>query len=157
MMRKLLLVGILAVIGLSPSFGQNNFNVGVHGGIPLGDIEDFSSFELGVDLAYRFTFVDIVEVGPLIGYTHFFGKDNADDFNYLPIAASGRVGLPQSFFAGFDLGYAVALEDNVDGGLYYRPQVGYQFPAFGLVLSYAGIAEDGIDIGSITFGVEFKW
>ncbi|MFD0975295.1 hypothetical protein [Salinimicrobium gaetbulicola] len=156
-MKKLLLVGILAIFGLNPFYGQNNFNVGIQGGIPLGDIEDFSSFELGVDLAYRFTFVEIVEVGPLIGYSHFFGKDDFDDLSYLPIAASGRLGLPQSFFAGFDLGYAIALEDNVDGGLYYRPQVGYQFPTFGIVLSYAGIASDGFDVGALTFGVEFKW
>lgn len=157
MMKKLLLAGLLAIFSLSPFYGQNHFNVGIHGGIPLGDIEDFSSFEAGIDLAYRFTFVEIVEVGPLLGYTHFFGKDEFDDINYLPIAASGRLSLPQSFFAGFDLGYAIALEDSMDGGLFYRPQVGYQFPGIGLVLSYAGIAEDGLDIGALTFGVEFKW
>lgn len=154
-MKKLLFLGLL-VFGLSPVFGQTNFNIGVHAGIPMGDIEDISSFEGGVDLAYRFTFVDIVEVGPLLGYTHFFGQDEFDDFNYLPIAASGRLGLPQSFFAGFDIGYAIALEEDADGGLYYRPQVGYQFLRFALVLSYAGIADDVIDIGALTFGVEFK-
>ena len=156
MMKKLLLMGLLIVFGLSPFYGQNNFNIGVHAGIPMGDIEDISSFEGGVDLAYRFTFVDIVEVGPLVGYSHFFGKDEFDDFNYIPIAASGRLGLPQSFFAGFDIGYAIALEEDADGGLYYRPQVGYQFLNFGIVVSYAGIAEDVIDVGALTLGIEFK-
>ncbi len=156
-MKKLLLFGLLTMFGLSPFYAQTNINVGVHAGIPLGDVEDISSFEVGVDLAYRFTFVDIVEVGPLVGYTHFFGKDDFDDLNYIPIAASGRLGLPQSFFAGFDIGYAIALEDGADGGLYYRPQVGYQFLNFGLVVSYVGIAEDGIDVGALTLGVEFKF
>lgn len=155
-MKKLLLAGFLTLFSISPFFGQVNLNVGVHAGIPMGDIEDFSSFEGGVDLAYRFTFVDIVEVGPLVGYSHFFGKDGFDDFNYIPIAASGRLGLPQSFFAGFDIGYAIALEENADGGLYYRPQLGYRFLNFGLVLSYAGIAEDNIDIGALTLGIEFR-
>ena len=155
-MRKLLLVGIVALFSLNPFYGQTNFAIGAHAGIPLGDIEDYSSFEAGLDLAYRFAFVDIVEVGPLIGYTHFFGKDSFDDLNYIPIAASGRLGLPQSFFAGFDIGYAIALDENADGGLFYRPQLGYQFLNFGLVLSYAGIATDGIDLGALTFGIEFK-
>lgn len=155
-MKKLLLIGIFAVLGTFPFYGQTNFNIGAHAGIPMGDIEDISSFEAGVDLAYRFTFVDIVEVGPLVGYHHYFGEDEFDDLNYLPIAASGRLGLPQSFFAGFDLGYAIALEDSVDGGLFYRPQVGYQFLNFGLILSYSGIAEDELDIGALTLGFEFK-
>lgn len=155
MMKKLLLIGALVLFGASPLFGQTNFTIGGHVGIPTGDIEDISNFEAGVDLAYRFTFVDIVEVGPLVGYHHYFGEDDFDDFNYLPIAASGRLGLPQSFFAGFDLGYAVALEDSLDGGLFYRPQVGFQLLNFGIILSYSGIAEDELDVGALTLGLEF--
>lgn len=156
-MKKLLLLGLLAIFGLSPFYAQTNFNIGVHAGVPMGDIEDISSFEGGVDLAYRFTFVDIVEVGPLVGYSHFFGDDDFDDLNYIPIAASGRLGLPQTFFAGFDLGYAIALEEDADGGLYYRPQVGFQFLNFALLLSYSGIAEDDIDVGALTLGIEFEF
>lgn len=156
MMKKLLFTGLLAIFSFSPSFGQNSFNIGGHVGIPVGDIQDVSSFEAGLDLAYRFAFVDIVEVGPLVGYTHFFGENDAEDFNYIPIAASGRLGLPSSFFVGFDIGYAIALKDQADGGLFYRPQLGYNFMNVGIVLSYAGIAEDNIDLGALTLGVEFK-
>lgn len=156
MMKKLLLLGLLTVFSVSPFYGQIDLGVGVHAGLPLGDIEDISTLEGGVDLAYRFSFVDIVEVGPLVGYSHFFGKDDFEDFNYVPIAASGRLGLPQSFFAGFDIGYAIALEEGADGGLYYRPQVGYRFLNFGLLFSYVGIAEDEMDIGALTLGLEFR-
>lgn len=155
-MKKLLFIGLLTMFSFSPSYAQSDLGVGVHAGIPMGDIEDFSSFEGGVDLAFRFSLANIVEVGPLVGYTHFFGKDDIDDLKYIPLAASGRLGLPQSFFAGFDIGYAIALEDNADGGLYYRPQVGYRFLNFGLILAYAGIAEDQIDIGALTLGLEFR-
>jgi len=127
MMKKLLFAGLLAIFSFSPSFGQNSFNIGGHVGIPVGDIQDVSSFEAGLDLAYRFAFVDIVEVGPLVGYTHFFGENDAEDFNYIPIHASGRLGLPSSFFVGFDIGYATAWKDQADGGLFYRPQRGIQF------------------------------
>lgn len=157
MMKKLLFAGVIAIISLSPSFGQNNFSIGGHVGIPVGDIEDVSSFEAGVDLAYRFAFVEIVEVGPLVGYTHFFGENDFIDYNYIPLAASGRLSLPSSFFAGFDIGYALALKDEADGGLFYRPQLGYNFMNFGVVLSYAGIAEDNLDLGALTLGFEFKF
>ena len=155
-MKKLLLLLLLTVFGTGQAYSQMDIKVGVHGGIPAGDVDDFSSFTASVDAAYLLSLADIVEVGPLVGYSHFFGEDDFDDFQFVPIAAAGRLGLPQSIFVGLDLGYAIALEDNWDGGFYYRPQVGYNFLMVALVVSYSGISDDNFNVSSINFGVEFN-
>lgn len=155
MMRKLLLVAVLALFGLSHSYAQGDLKMGVHGGIPVGDIDEVSDFQVSADIAYLFNFMGLLEAGPLVGYMHFFAEDQ-DDIQYVPVAASARLGLPQSFFAGLDLGYGIAVDNDSEGGFYFRPQIGYTFLNFGLVLSYAGISDDNIDIGSINLGVEVK-
>ncbi len=157
MMKKLLLVAILALFSFNQSYAQGDLKLGIHGGVPVGDIDDTSNFQISADVAYLFNFMGLLEAGPLVGYMHFFAEDGFDDVQYLPVAASGRLGLPQSFFAGLDLGYAIAVDDNSEGGFYFRPQIGYTFLNFGLVFSYSGISDDNIDIGSLNLGVELKF
>lgn len=159
-MKKLLLIAVLALFSFDAAHsqtGMTGIRLGVNAGIPVGDVDDAASFKAGADVAYMISLMDIVQVGPMVGYTHFFGKDEIDDFQYLPIAASGRLGLPSSFVGGFDLGYAVGLGDDSDGGLYWRPSVGYRFLNFGLMLSYEGISDNAIDVSSLNLGVEFKF
>lgn len=159
-MKKLLLIAVLTVFSFDAAHsqaGMTGIRLGVNAGIPMGDVDDAASFRAGADLAYMFSLMDIVQVGPMVGYSHYFGKDEVDDFQYLPIAASGRLGLPSSFLAGFDLGYAVGLSDGLDGGLYWRPSLGYRFFNFGIMLSYEGISENDIDVSSLNLGVEFKF
>ncbi len=159
-MKKLLLIAVLALISFSAAHSQTSttgLRVGVNAGIPMGDVDDASSFKIGADLAYMISLMDIVQVGPMVGYSHYFGKDNLDDFQYLPIAASGRLGLPSSLVGGFDLGYAVGLGDESDGGLYWRPSLGFRLFNVGLIVSYEGISDDAIDVSSLNLGVEFNF
>jgi hypothetical protein len=160
MMKKLLLIAVLALFSSGAAYSQadmTGFRVGVNAGIPLGDVEDASSFRIGADLAYMISLMDIVQVGPMVGYSHYFGEDGIDDFQYLPIAASGRLGLPSSLVGGFDLGYAVGLGDGNDGGLYWRPSLGFRLFNVGLIVSYEGISDDAGDVSSLNLGVEFKF
>ena len=159
-MKKLLFVAVLAIFSFNAAHsqtGMTGLRLGVNAGLPMGDVDDAASFRVGADLAYMISLMDIVQVGPMVGYSHYFGKDEVDDFQYLPIAASGRLGLPSSFVAGFDLGYAVGLSDGLDGGLYWRPSVGYRFLNFGIMLSYEGISEDAADVSALNLGVEIKF
>lgn len=159
-MRKLLFIAVLSLLSFGTVHSQSSLTglrLGVNAGLPMGDVDDASSFRAGADLAYMISLMDIVQVGALVGYSHYFGEDEIDDFQYLPIAASGRLGLPSSFVGGFDLGYAVGLSDGLDGGLYWRPSLGYRFFNFGIMLSYEGISDDAIDVSSLNLGVEFKF
>ena len=140
----------------SISFGQG-FKAGLNVGIPTGDVSDGYNLQVGADVAYMFEVADQLTVGPMLGYMNFFPEDSdfIDNLQFLPIAASGRYGLTEAFFLGADLGYGVGITDGVDGGFYYRPQVGYDFGLIGLIASYSGVSLDGGSASSINLGVEF--
>ena len=143
-------------------YAQSGIRLGVNAGLPTGDIEEAANFQLGADIAYRFNVIPLIDIGPMVGYSRFFLEDvdtalgsfETDDISYLPVAASGRLNLPL-LFAGLDLGYAVALNENSNGGLYYRPQVGVKLGLLGIVASYSGISMDGGSVNSINLGLEF--
>jgi len=153
-MRKLLIIG--ALIMSSFSYGQG-FKAGLNVGIPTGDVSDLYSLQVGADVAYMFEVADRLTVGPMVGYTNFFPEDSdfIDNAQFLPVAAAGRFGLTDSFFLGADLGYGVGITDGLDGGFYYRPQVGYDFGVIGLIASYSGVSVDGGTWSSFNLGVEF--
>ncbi len=162
-MRKIILLIVLAVMGFSTSYSQGNFRFGVNAGLPIGDAADFTTFQLGTDVAYMINLAGVASVGPMIGYSHFFGDSvqevggvsfEVDDAQFLPIAASGRIKL-LSLALGLDLGYALGLNDGNDGGFYYRPQVGFSIGPVGLIASYQGISMDGGSVASVNLGVEF--
>lgn len=162
-MKKILLLLLILFMGMTSVYSQGNFRFGVNGGIPIGDAEDISNFHLGADVAYMFNVVELLDVGPMVGYSIYFSEDltiagekiNIDDIQFLPIAASGRFGL-SSFYLGADLGYAVGLNDGNDGGFYYRPLVGYKIGKLGIAASLEGVSKNGDSFNSINLGIEFK-
>lgn len=161
-MKRFLLASALFFAALTVQ--AQEFKAGVHAGIPVGDISDVSDFDLGVDVAYLFSPVEMFQVGPLVGYSHYFLKDmefggdsfEVDDVSFIPLAASGRVSLGDAVFAGADLGYAVGLNDGNNGGFYYRPKLGFDLLGIWVVGSYEGISMDGGSISSVNVGVEFS-
>lgn len=159
-MKKLLLVAVIAAFGFTSAFAQDGgFKVGVNFGLPLGDIDNVSSFNAGLDVTYMFDIADSFQVGPALGYSHFFIKsdfsDFIDDIQFLPISASARFYATEDLFFGANLGYAVGIDDGNDGGFYYRPNAGYNLGPIALILSYQGISRDGGSISSLNLGVEF--
>lgn len=162
-MKKLIFLGILAVMGINTSNGQGDFRLGVNAGLPIGNAADHTSFQLGADVAYMVELANIAAVGPMVGYSHFFGDSgeegegiirvNVDKVQFVPIAVSGRFDL-LSLALGLDLGYALGLND-VESGFYYRPQVGFNVGPVGLIASYQGISMEGSSFSSVNLGVEF--
>jgi hypothetical protein len=153
-MKKLFLLTIFTIFGFTVANSQINWKIGVNAGIPVGDVQDFSSFNIGGDATYFFGVLDLVSAGPMVGYSRFIGKNDFDDVSFIPLAASGRFSLPNAFFIGADLGYAIGIDDGNDGGFYYRPKVGYDFGIIGLIASYSGIAVDGGSFNSVNLGIE---
>ncbi|PKP27151.1 MAG: hypothetical protein CVU03_01025 [Bacteroidetes bacterium HGW-Bacteroidetes-2] len=157
-MKKLMLIAAIAVFGLSAVQAQEEgFKIGVNFGLPVGDIDDVSSFNAGLDLSYMFDIVDSFQVGPSVGYSHFFLKSEFSDFDdiqFLPLSASARFFASEDLFFGANLGYALGIDDGNDGGFYYRPNVGYNLGPVALILSYQGVSVDGFTSSSINLGVE---
>lgn len=144
---------------------QAQWKLGVHAGVPVGDefVKEAFSFNAGADVAYLFGVADVLEVGPMLGYMHYFGDSGeedgfeweVDDAQFLPIAASGRVSLGATVFVGADLGYAVGMNDGNDGGFFYRPKLGFGIAAVNIIGSYSGVSMDGGTVSSVNVGIEF--
>ena len=81
---------------------QGEIRIGINAGVPVGDADDFSTFNFGADFAYLFGVADVFSVGPLVGYSHFLGEGDGVDFLFIPVAASGRFGISDSIFLGAD-------------------------------------------------------
>lgn len=162
-MKKSFFIVLIALFFISSAFSQSNFRIGVNAGVPIGDVEEFTTFQLGADIAYLYPVSNLFSLGGLVGYSRYFGDDisttfgtmTVDDFSFIPLAATARFGFANSLFVGGDLGYAIGIDDGNDGGFYYRPKIGYSFGPVAVMASLAGIAVDGGDVSSVNLGVEF--
>lgn len=140
------------------STSQDGFRVGINFGIPTGDIDIFTSFAVNLDVDYDWEVSENINVGLVTGISYFFGKDNIDDFKYLPIAASADVGLSDDFSVGGDIGYAVSLETGGSGDLLYRFQVRYQASEkVDVQARYSAISGGIFTISSISVGVGLRF
>lgn len=163
-MKTTILSAAVAILSLTSAFSQQgNFTIGVNGGIPVGDVEEFATFNIGADAAYRFGLNEQFELGGLVAYSHFFGDSGeegdisweVEDFQFLPLAASARY-KAGSFFAGGDIGYAVGINEGNEGGFYYRPHAGYNLGKLSVLASYSGISRDNFTVATVGLGIEFK-
>ena len=160
-MKKLFLVAIATVgFAFSGTAQDTKMKVGVDFGIPMGDIKDATSFNLGVNGAYMWTGVaEGFDAGIGVSYNMYFGKEmdgididpttgmpivvkeKAVNSSFLPIYGTVNYSFTENIFAGADLGYALGLAPSgVDGGVYYQPKVGYQTDKYEFFLGYKAIS-----------------
>ena len=164
-MRKVFfLLGALLAFGSMQA--QGNFQIGGAIGFPTADAADISDFMFSLDAYYMFKNEDsFINLGPTVGYRHFFGKDitigdqteSIDDGTFLPIGAAGRITIFGTFRAGADAGYAIGLSDFLDGGFYFRPMAGLDILDF-LELNVAWEhIWDAATWGSFQVGAKFEF
>ena len=167
-MKKLVLVALVAIFSFGSINAQGSFNGGLHIGIPSGDVSDFASLNIGVDLSYLFEVSDGFDAGITTGYTHFIGKEktfdfggegsitvDAEDFGFIPIAGTARYGFSDQIFGAVDLGYGISTNGGT-GGFYYQPKVGYNGETIDVFAFYKGISRDGATVGSFGVGAAFS-
>lgn len=166
-MKKLFL--IIGFLGFSPIFAQQNniditpqnswLKAGLTASIPIGDANDISSFNLGLDLRAQYLFNPNFAIGLASGYSHFFGKDGFDDFGVIPAAGFARYYFtPSGLFLGADLGYGFLTNvDNNSGGLYVNPQIGYHNRDWNIYAFYQNtFAENNVDLQNVGVGVTYN-
>lgn len=173
-MKKILLsVAAVMAFGFAAQAQDGGFTVGIHAGIPVGDAGDVYNFNAGVDVAYLWDVADDFKVGATTGYSYFGGKSfdvpyfdgtnitvRSEKFNgaFVPVAATAKYSLTDSFFVGADLGYGIYVGDGeADGGFYYQPKVGYSLPKIDIFVSYKGISQDGFTTSTVGVGAAYKF
>lgn len=168
-MKKLLFSAALAVCTMMGVNAQStNFEAGAYVGIPIADIKDGSSLNIGVTAAYYWDVVANLKIGAMTGYDLFVAKKvdgyKGDDLGFIPIAASAKYDFG-GFFAGLNLGYAIATNDGLDGGFLYQPRFGYSGASFDVFGFYKGISSKysygpysyTLTVGSIGAGFAYKF
>lgn len=174
-MKKILLSAALAVLGLVSTNAQDSgFEAGLYVGVPVADIGDGTSVNIGATAGYYFEVIENLKVGGIVGYDHFLVKSDykdlgAKDVGFIPIAASAKYNFVESFFAGLDLGYAIGASEGNDGGFLYRPRVGWSTSMVDVYAFYKGISnKESVEVmgvkssvsstaGSVGVGAAFKF
>ena len=163
-MKKLLFFAAFAVFAFTTSSAQGEFRAGIDVGLPIGDAGDLSTFVIAVDLGYLFDLSSNIKAGPIAGYSHSFGDDvtegpftvEIDDIQFIPVGAGGRFNVSDNFSLGADVGYAIGINDNNDGGFYYAPRTSYYAgQSVYIVAAYRGVALDNGSWDIISIGIEF--
>ncbi len=170
-MKKLFFIA--GLLGFSQLFAQQTeiditpdnswLKVGITAGVPVGDASDVSSFNAGLDLRGQYLINPNLGIGIASGYSHFFGKDEVDDFGVVPLAGFIRYYFaPEGLFLGADLGYGFLtnVESNA-GGLYVNPQIGYHNRDWNVYAYYQNtLSENDFDLQTVgvgaTYNIRFK-
>lgn len=172
-MKKVFLTAI-AVLGFMTTQAQDGrFKAGVNLGLPMGDIKDAYSLNVGLDVAYMWEISDQFSAGAFTGYSHYLGKTEEESYTYfgvtttveyeyedagfIPVGGTAQYSFTDNLFAGVDLGYAIGISDGVDGGFLYQPKLGYQTDTFEVFAGYKGISVDGGTFSSVNLGFNYKF
>ena len=152
-MKKLFLLSIIAVFAIGSMNAQGQLRAGINGGLPVGDVGDFSSFAIAVDLGYLFEVSDEFDAGFETGYTNFFGKDDFDGFSFLPITGVANYDVSEEISLEGGAGYAVSLESNGGGDFYWKFGAAYALDEDSDIgLSYRSVSGDGASIDAVMLG-----
>ncbi|WP_422350717.1 hypothetical protein [Flagellimonas sp.] len=150
-MKRTYLIAIALFVLMFSAKAQDRSNIkaGFSGGIPVGDAADFSSFSLGLDFNYHWGVSELLDAGVATGFINAFGETlenqtEFEDIQFIPVAGSVRIYPTYHFKFGVDGGYAVGVNEGNDGGLFYRPVVGYNITGnTELNVSYTAVENDG--------------
>ncbi|MCK0155972.1 hypothetical protein MWU65_02195 [Cellulophaga sp. F20128] len=162
-MKKRVLALVFLVAATSV-FAQEGAKIGIQGGIPLGDFTDDVSLMVGVDLGHMWALGEVVDVGVSGGYIHGFAEkyhtgtivNDLPSIQFLKAAASIRFWASDTFSFGGDIGQGFGLNDGNEGGLYYRPQLGFLMSEHTEVnLSYTGIQLEDQAWTSVSLGIVY--
>lgn len=170
-MKKILLLTAIFTFSFSSVQAQDiedkikggGFYAGANIGLPIGTGSDITSFNFGFDVAYLFELVENLELGALVGYTHFTGGDSRlydfdsgnnitidyKDASFMPITASARYYFADhKFFGGIDLGVAINVSGDAKTGFYARPKFGFDMGTIALIASFQSIS-GGTDYNNV--------
>ncbi len=160
-MKKLIFSVALAVIGMVSINAQEGFKAEVTLGATIGDASDAFGINYGAAASYLVPVMDNLHVGGKVGLDIFNGKDidvigfdsnfKVKNMTLIPITASAQYDFAEQFFGGVDLGYALSLNNDYNGGFYFMPKAGWQneyIQVFGYLKGMSSKIDKDLDPGS---------
>lgn len=163
-MKKILYLFIFVLIGFT---SHAQFKIGAHVGAPSGDVSDFYSTTLGVDL-YKMFGTDrngLLKLGIASGFVNHFGDEvkietfstNIDNAQFIPIAGAARINF-LLFTVGPDIGYAFGISDGLDNGFYWKGVAGVKLlKILEIDLYYSSVTIDDTNFDSVGIGALLRF
>jgi hypothetical protein len=172
-MKKTLFCLAITIFGIV-NLNAQEFRVGVHGGIPLSNLN--TDYALALDVSYLIPVSDKVDLGLTTGFIHSFGSHYIldvisnptmsfwdEELSILPVSFSSRFSIFKNISLGIDLGYAIPLKKSyLDEGFYYAPRAEYNVSKdINVVLGYRVAKLDYLGTSTVSpdmlsLGIEFK-
>ncbi len=115
---------------------RTNFRAGINAGLVMGDFSEAYSLTLGLDIYQHWGVSKEVDLGLATGFLNAFGEEQEitaggttvttefGNVQFIPLAGSFRIYPSSGFKLGGDIGYALGVNEDNAGGLYYRPSMG---------------------------------
>jgi len=156
---KNILLAFVSIFFCTGLFAQEGIKIGLQGSFPFDDFSDAVVLSLALDVGYMHALGEGVDAGIMTGFINGFpdtfdGAVDLPNVQFLPLAASVRIWPSNSLSFGGDIGQALGINEGNDGGLYYRPTIGYLFGTNTEInFSYTGIKLDGATWSTINVGV----
>lgn len=148
---------IFLILSLTPCafIAKAQWSMGGNIGIPVGAYKGISALSFGAELQYEFSSTSNFDLGFVAGIQHYAVKKPTSDVSFIPIAGTVTYLLSKNTFIGTAFGYGVSLSPpGVNGGLYYRPAIGYYLgTVIKLTIFYSGFAFGGTQAEN--FGLAF--
>lgn len=145
---------------------QEGFKMGIQAGLPFNDFNDALSVVVGADVTYMYPLGEVVDIGPAVGFIHGFAETfqseivraDLESVQFVPLSAGVRFWTSNSFSFGGNVGWALGINDGNDGGVYYRPTIGYLMsPSAEVNFSYTGIELDQATWSTLTLGLVYNF
>ncbi|MGB3150153.1 MAG: hypothetical protein WBB27_05775 [Maribacter sp.] len=135
---KLVFIPILFLmcLGLQAQIDRTNFRAGANVGLVVGDFSEAYSLNLGIDIYQHWGVSRELDLGIATGFSNAFGEKESisnggitvetefANAQFIPVAGSVRIYPTSGFKIGGDVGYAVGVNKDNQGGFYYRPTIG---------------------------------
>ncbi|MEJ7559908.1 MAG: hypothetical protein WKF66_16470 [Pedobacter sp.] len=145
-MKKLFLsIAIAGLLGFSSVSAQtkdvamtgSKIGIGAEFAFPTGQFGDYYNFGYGASLQFQTPITNRLKFIATGGYLTFKGKDNITIgtetgtlpiYGVVPLKVGARYFLSENFYAGGELGGAIATTFGSGNGFIYTPHIGVEFP-----------------------------
>lgn len=155
-----IIIAFLFTVHLTVAQDQDyTISAGGVAALPIGTPADFADYGLGFELMYMKHLDKGFKVGGSVGFTQYVADQDLDrkDFRFVPVVAKAMYPIGDlGFGVGLDLGYAIAVNENRDGGFVYEPKATLSTAGMLFTLGYRGTRLDEGTFDAIQLGVSIN-
>ncbi|RYZ94337.1 MAG: hypothetical protein EOP47_28030 [Sphingobacteriaceae bacterium] len=128
---------------------------GLEGGIPTGDIEDGSSFQLGGTARLQYGVSDNLALTLTSGYYNFFGKNNVEDLSLVPVKLGLKTFFTDNLYFGAEAGAGFETRDNGNTKLLLAPALGWADQHWDFGVKYENFSGSDSNYGVVGLRVAY--